>query len=71
MKYISCNIGGVVIGHGHPIAVQSMCDTDTLDIEASVAQCRALATAGCDIVRLTTQGLKQVEALAAIYDKLC
>lgn len=70
MKYISCNIGGVVIGHGHPIAVQSMCDTDTLDIEASVAQCRALAAAGCDIVRLTTQGLKQVEALAAIKARL-
>ena len=70
MKYISCNIGGVVIGHGHPIAVQSMCDTDTLDIEASVAQCRALAAAGCDIVRLTTQGLKQVEALAAIKTRL-
>ncbi len=70
MKSISCNIGGVVIGHGHPIAVQSMCDTDTLDIEASVAQCRALAAAGCDIVRLTTQGLKQVEALAAIKARL-
>ena len=63
MKYLSCKIGDVTIGHGHRIAVQSMCDTDTLDIEASVAQCRSLAAAGCDIIRLTTQGMKQVEAL--------
>ena len=70
MKYISCNIGGVVIGHGHPIAVQSMCDTDTLDIEGSVAQCRALAEAGCDIIRLTTQGPRQVEALGQIRSRL-
>ncbi|MBR5034330.1 MAG: (E)-4-hydroxy-3-methylbut-2-enyl-diphosphate synthase [Bacteroidales bacterium] len=70
MKYLSCNIGGVVIGHGHPIAVQSMCDTDTLDIERSVAQCRDLAAAGCDIIRLTTQGPRQVEALARIKDRL-
>ena len=70
MKYISCKIGDVTIGHGHPIAVQSMCDTDTLDIASSVAQCRALAAAGCDIVRLTTQGLKQVEALAQIKARL-
>ena len=70
MKYISCNIGGVVIGHGHPIAVQSMCDTDTLAIDRSVAQCRSLAAAGCDIIRLTTQGLRQVEALARIKARL-
>ncbi|MBO4556999.1 MAG: (E)-4-hydroxy-3-methylbut-2-enyl-diphosphate synthase [Bacteroidales bacterium] len=70
MKYLSCQIGNVTIGHGHPIAVQSMCDTDTLDIEASVAQCKALAAAGCDIIRLTTQGLRQVEALAQIKARL-
>ena len=35
MKYLSCKIGDVVIGHGHPIAVQSMCNTDTLDVDAS------------------------------------
>ena len=70
MKFLSCNIGGVTIGHGHPVAVQSMCDTDTLDINGSVAQCRALAAAGCDIIRLTTQGLRQVEALAEIKNRL-
>ena len=70
MKYLECHIGNVTIGHGHPIAVQSMCDTDTLDIEASVAQCRALAAAGCDIIRLTTQGPRQVEALSVIKARL-
>ncbi len=70
MKYLSCNIGGVVIGHGHPIAVQSMCDTDTMDTIRSVAQCRDLAAAGCDIIRLTTQGPRQVEALAQIKARL-
>ena len=66
MEYLSCKIGDVTIGHGHPIAVQSMCNTDTLDIESSVAQCEALSRAGCEIIRLTTQGLRQVEALAEI-----
>ena len=68
MKYLSCKIGDVVIGHGHPIAVQSMCNTDTLDVDASVAQCKALSRAGCEIIRLTTQGLRQVEALAKIKE---
>ena len=70
MKYLACKIGNITIGHGHRIAVQSMCDTDTLDIEASVAQCRSLAAAGCDIIRLTTQGMKQVEALGQIKSRL-
>ncbi len=70
MKYLECHIGDVTIGHGHPIAVQSMCDTDTMNIDASVAQCRALAAAGCDIIRLTTQGPRQVEALAGIKARL-
>ena len=70
MNYLSCQIGDVTIGHGHPIAVQSMCNTDTLDIEASVAQCEALSRAGCQIIRLTTQGLRQVEALAQVKARL-
>ena len=47
-----------------------MCDTDTMNIDASVAQCCALAAAGCDIIRLTTQGPRQVEALAEIKARL-
>ena len=47
------NIGGVRIGNGNPIAVQSMTNTDTHDMEATLGQVRALAEAGCDIVRIT------------------
>jgi (E)-4-hydroxy-3-methylbut-2-enyl-diphosphate synthase len=46
------NIGGVVIGGGNKIAVQSMTNVPTHDIEKAVAQVNALAAAGCDIVRL-------------------
>ncbi len=59
-------IGPVVIGSGHPVAVQSMCDTDTNDIEASVAQIGRLHAAGCRIVRLTTQGLREAESMREI-----
>ena len=45
------NIGGVPVGGGAPIAIQSMTNTDTRDAKATLAQIRALAEAGCDIVR--------------------
>ena len=44
------NIGGVPVGGGAPIAIQSMTNTDTRDAKATLAQIRALAEAGCDIV---------------------
>lgn len=66
-------IGLVMIGGGldglrepNPVAVQSMCDTDTNDIEASVAQIGRLREAGCRIVRLTTQGMCEVESMREI-----
>ena len=62
--------GRVPIGGGQPILVQTMCNTSTDDIEASVAQCRAMAAAGADLIRLTTQGLKQVESLREIKRRL-
>lgn len=54
-------IGGLTIGGGSPILVQSMTNTDTLDLEATYAQVLALQEAGCDIVRLavpTKEGAK-------------
>jgi (E)-4-hydroxy-3-methylbut-2-enyl-diphosphate synthase len=59
-------IGPVTIGAKNPVAVQSMCDTDTNDIEASVAQIGRLRDAGCRIVRLTTQGPREVESMKII-----
>lgn len=70
MERIVCKAGQVSIGGGGRIVVQSMCNTDTLDVAASVAQCRALAAAGCEMIRLTTQGLRQVAALGEIRSAL-
>ena len=60
----------VTIGGGAPVAVQTMCNTHTRDIEASLAQCREMARAGAALIRLTTQGPKEVEALAEIRSRL-
>ena len=46
-------VGGVRIGGGAPVAVQSMTCTDTADAQATLAQVRALADAGCDLVRVS------------------
>ena len=62
--------GRVPIGGGQPVLVQTMCNTSTDDIEGSVAQCRAMAAAGADLIRLTTQGLRQVESLGRIKERL-
>ncbi len=59
-------IGGTTIGGTHPVAVQSMTNTDTCDTEASVAQIARIARAGGPIVRLTAQGRREGENLAAI-----
>lgn len=66
MQRIVCKAGDTVIGGGSRIVIQSMCNTDTLDVAASVRQCEALAEAGCEMIRLTTQGLRQVRALDEI-----
>lgn len=62
------NVGGVVIGDGN-IVVQSMTNTKTCDVEASVKQCIQLAEAGCQIVRLTAQSLDAAKALGDISKK--
>ena len=46
-------IGNCVIGGGSPVAIQSMCNTHTEDIQATVAQIHRLEEAGCEIVRVT------------------
>ena len=62
-------IGRVCIGGDHPIAIQSMTNTDTKNIAATVAQIKALATAGCDIVRLTVPDLEAAETIRAIREE--
>ena len=63
-------IGATVIGGPHPIAVQSMTNTATADVEQSVAQVERIADAGAPIVRLTAQGKREGEALADIVAKV-
>ena len=66
METISVKVGNIYIGGGHPIVVQTMCNTHTSDIQASVEQCRKLAAAGAQIIRLTVPSLAQVESLKEI-----
>ena len=56
------SVGGVVVGGGAPISVQSMTCTDTRDVPATLAQIRRLADAGCEIVRVA---IPARDALAA------
>ncbi|MBQ9547842.1 MAG: (E)-4-hydroxy-3-methylbut-2-enyl-diphosphate synthase [Bacteroidales bacterium] len=60
----------LVIGGGHSIVVQTMCNTHTSDVQASVAQCRRLAAAGAQLIRLTVPGPADIEPLRAIRDAL-
>ena len=59
-------IGGLAIGNGHPIAVQSMCATPTTDVAATLAQLRALQRAGADIIRIAADSKKDAAALIEI-----
>lgn len=59
-------IGDRVIGGGHPILIQSMTNTKTEDVEATVAQIRQLAKAGCDIIRCAVPTMEAAEALRKI-----
>ena len=60
------DVGGVKIGHGAPIPVQSMCNTRTSDAPATIDQIRRLADAGCEIIRLAVPDRDAAEALPAI-----
>lgn len=60
------SVGNIRIGGDNPIRVQSMTNTSTMDTEASVAQILRIAQAGGELVRLTTQGTREAENMAAI-----
>ena len=62
----SVKAGGVLIGNGAPISVQSMTNTDTHDKKMTIAQVRELEKAGCDIVRLAVPDLDAVETIREI-----
>ena len=60
------DIGGVKIGGGNPIAIQSMCNTKTEDVKATVNQILALEEAGCDIIRVAVPTMQAAEAIKEI-----
>lgn len=63
------HIGPIAIGGGAPVSVQSMTNTKTTDTIATVAQIRALAKAGCDIVRLAVPDMEAAQNLGNIISK--
>jgi len=62
------NVGGVKVGGGHPVVVQSMTNTDTADVEATVAQTLALAQAGSELVRVTVNTDEAAKSVPKIVD---
>jgi (E)-4-hydroxy-3-methylbut-2-enyl-diphosphate synthase len=63
-------VAGIPIGGGAPIVVQSMTNTDTVDVPATVAQVKALADAGSELVRITVNTAEAAAAVPAIRDRL-
>ena len=66
MKTRTVHVGNVLIGSDHPIVVQTMCNTHTADVDATVAQCERLIQAGAQIIRITVPSLSDVEPLKQI-----
>lgn len=67
---VPVNVGGVVVGGGAPIVVQSMTNTDTADVEATAKQCFDLWQAGSEIVRVTVNNNEAAQAIPHIHERL-
>jgi (E)-4-hydroxy-3-methylbut-2-enyl-diphosphate synthase len=67
---VTASIGGVSIGSGHPIVVQSMTNTDTADVTTTAGQIADLARAGSELVRVTVNNEASAQAVPAIVDAL-
>lgn len=63
-------VGKVGVGGDHPIRIQSMTTSSTRDVQATIEQCVRLADAGCEIARVTVQGMKEAEACEGIKNGL-
>ena len=63
-------IGDRLIGHGHPIAIQSMTNTRTEDVIATVGQIQKLVRAGCEIIRCAVPTMEAAEALSEIKKQI-
>ena len=63
-------IGNMIIGGGHPVAIQSMTNTKTEDVEATVKQILALEAAGCEIIRCAVPSMEAAQALKKIKQQI-
>ena len=75
LKYIrrktsSTQVGDTGIGSEYPIRIQTMANTSTNDIEGSIAQAKRCIEAGAELLRFTTQGMREVESLRKIHDAI-
>ena len=66
-KTSNIQVGNIFIGSDYPIRVQTMANTNTNDIDASVDQARRCIEAGAELLRFTTQGIREVESLREIH----
>lgn len=64
------DVGGVKIGGGNPITIQSMCNTDTRDVAATVSQIAGLQEAGCEIIRVAVPDMEAAEAIGEIKKQI-
>ncbi len=68
-KSIGFKIGDIAVGAGAPVSVQSMCNTDTRDVNATLSQIAELTEAGCEIIRLAVLDMDAAEALRPIVER--
>jgi (E)-4-hydroxy-3-methylbut-2-enyl-diphosphate synthase len=69
-KSVAVDVGGVIVGGGAPIVVQSMTNTDTADVEGTARQVAALARAGSELVRITVDRDEAAAAVPKIKERL-
>ena len=69
-KTSTTHVGTLAIGSEYPIRIQTMANTSTNDIEGSVSQALRCKEAGAELLRFTTQGLREVESLRQIHEAL-
>ena len=69
-RTVTANVGGVLIGSGHPVVVQSMTNTDTADAEGTAIQVAQLARAGSELVRITVNTPQAAAAVPEIAQRL-
>ena len=63
-------VGNLKLGGGNPVVIQSMCNTDTRDVAATVAQIHALEAAGCELVRVAVPDMKAADAIGEIKKQI-